>query len=154
MSRPSPIRRPLALAAAVSLVLMSAAAVAQRQPRVVAPDDLAQYWVLVNESVQGDAPMFGKGMDVPTCATVSFVVDGTGSTRSVKVQRIVPEGPDLAKLALSIGAHLKFEPSVTNGGRDPVFSWLIFPLNLPSDPAARSELMKPCVIERLRYADR
>lgn len=154
MSRPSPIRRPLALAAAASLVLISAAAVAQRQPRMVAPDDLAKYWVLVNESVQGDAPMFGKGMDVPTCATVSFVVEGTGSTSSVKVQRIVPEGPDLAKLALSIGAHLKFEPSVTNGGRDPVFSWLIFPLNLPTDPAARSELMKPCVIERLRYADR
>lgn len=154
MIRPFPIRRPLAYAVVCSIAFASGSVLAQRQPRVVAPDDLAKHWVLIAASVQGDAPMFGKGMDVPTCATVSFVVDGTGSTSSVKVQRIVPDGPDLAKLALSIGAHLKFEPSVTNGGRDPVFSWLIFPLNLPTDAAARSELMKPCVIERLRYADR
>ncbi|ANB16992.1 TonB family protein [Dokdonella koreensis DS-123] len=152
-----PLRRAATRAAGLLVLaaaLAPAVALAQKQPRVVAPDDLPKHWVLINASVQGDAPMFGKGLDVPTCAAVSFVVEGTGRTSTVKLQRIVPEGPDLAKLAVSIASHLQFEPSVNNGGRDRVFSWLIFPLNLPADPAARSELMKPCAIERLRWADR
>jgi hypothetical protein len=83
---------------------------------------------------------------------VSFVVEKNGSTSAVKVQRVVPEG-DLGKVAASAAAHMRFEPSVANMGRDRVFSWLIFPFNLPADPTQRSAVMQKCQIDKLGWKD-
>lgn len=138
---------PLALAC-------SAGAFAQSTlpPRVVPADKLAGYWVMDTSSVQADAPNYGKNIQQPGCATVSFVVEKDGRTSTIKVQKVAPEG-DLGKIAASAAAHLRFEPTVSNSGRDRVFSWLIFPFNLPADPAQRTAVMQRCAVDTLDWKD-
>jgi len=143
--------RALLLAALVA----SGAALAQSDapPRVVVPDKLAGSWVLIHSSVEADVPNIARNISAPGCAAVSFVVEKDGSTSTIKVQRVVPEG-DLARIAHSMAKNLRFEPTVSNAGRDRVFSWLIFPFNLPQDPAARSAILQQCQIDRLAWKDR
>ncbi|MEP7044421.1 MAG: energy transducer TonB [Dokdonella sp.] len=121
-------------------------------PRVVAAEKLPDYWVLNGASIQADAPNYGKNIEQPGCATVSFVVEKDGSTSTIKVQKVAPEG-DLGKVAASAAASMKFEPSVSNAGRDRVFSWLIFPFNLPADAAARTAVMQGCAVAKLAWTD-
>ncbi|HEU4663619.1 MAG TPA: energy transducer TonB [Dokdonella sp.] len=138
-----------------ALALSSAVAFAQSDapPRVVVPDKLAGYWTLVNASVEADVPIMARNISSPGCAAVSFVVEKDGHTSTIRVQRVVPAG-DLAKVATSMATNMRFEPTVTNAGRDRVFSWLIFPFNAPTDPAARTAVMKQCQIDRLAWKDR
>jgi len=129
-----------------------AAAQSTVAPRVVPADKLAGYWVMNSSSIQADVPNYGKNMEQPGCATVSFVVEKDGSTSNVKVQKVVPEG-DLAKVAASAASSMKFDPTLSNAGRDRVFSWLIFPFNLPADAAARTAVMQRCAVARLGWND-
>ena len=144
-------------AALVFAILFSCAASAQSMdqtpPRVIASEQLAKYWVMTSTSVDADVPNFGRNVNQPGCATVSFVIEKNGTTSAIKVQRVVPEG-DLGKIAKSVAAGLHFEATALNAGKDRVFSWLIFPFNLPADPAARTAVMKQCVIEKLDWKDR
>lgn len=133
--------------------LASAQSMDQTPPRVVPSEQLEKYWVMSNTSVDADVPNFGRNMDQPGCATVSFVVEKNGTTSTIKVQRVVPEG-DLGKVAKSVAAGLRFDPTAVNAGRSRVFSWLIFPFNLPKDPAARTAVMKQCQIDRIDWKDR
>lgn len=121
-------------------------------PRVIAPDKLAGYWMMNSSSIEAEAPNYGRNIQQPGCAAVSFVVEKDGSTSTVKLQRVVPEG-DLGRVAVSAASSMKFEPTVTNAGRDRVFSWLIFPFNLPADPAARTAVMQKCAIDKLGWKD-
>ena len=140
---------------AVLAMATSTVAVAQSDapPRVVVPDKLAGYWALVAASVEADVPIMARNISSPGCAAVSFVVEKDGRTSTIKVQRVVPAG-DLAKVATSMASNMRFEPTVTNSGRDRVFSWLIFPFNAPTDPAARTAVMKQCQIDKLGWNDR
>ncbi|HEY0178638.1 MAG TPA: hypothetical protein VGC30_03270 [Dokdonella sp.] len=139
---------------AVSALVVCGLASAQSTapPRVVAADKLASYWSLDASSVQADAPLYGKNMEQPGCATVSFVVEPDGSTSTVKLQKVAPEG-DLGTIAVSAAKSLRFAPTAFNAGHERVFSWLIFPFNLPSDPAARSAIMQRCSIDKLGWKD-
>lgn len=138
----------------VPLFALAAATAALAQstlpPRVVVADKLAQYWAIDRSSVQADAPNYGKNIQQPGCATVSFVVEKDGSTSTIKVQKVAPEG-DLGKVAASAASHLRFEPTVANSGRERVFSWLIFPFNLPPDAAARTAVMQQCHVDKLSW---
>ncbi len=125
-------------------------AFAQSVPRSVKPEDLEKYWVLMKASVQGDAPLGGKNMDQAGCAAVSFIVEGNGRASNITVEKVEPPG-DLGKLATSIAEHIEFEPTISNAGRDRVFSSLIFPFNLPDDPDARQAIMEKCVIPARRW---
>lgn len=125
---------------------------AQLQPRSVAPDNLAKYWVMISASLEASVPIGGQGMDLPGCATVSFIVEKTGRTSNIKVQKVHPAG-DLGSVAASAAASLEFEPTINNAARDRVFSSLIFPFNLPPDPLARTAIMQHCAIEPLRWRD-
>ncbi len=139
----------------LALGLASAAAAQsmdQSPPRVVPSEQLSKYWVMTNTSIDADVPNFGRNVDQPGCATVSFVVEKNGTTSTIKVQRVVPEG-DLGKIARSVASGLRFEATALNAGKDRVFSWLIFPFNLPSDPAARTAVMQRCFIEKLDWKD-
>ena len=140
---------------AVTFVAASSLVAAQDQtpPRVIPSEDLAKYWVMTNTSVDADVPNFGRNMNQPGCATVSFVVEKNGTTSMIKVQRVVPEG-DLGKVAKSVAAGLRFEATALNAGKDRVFSWLIFPFNLPSAPAARTAVMNQCFMKKLDWKDR
>jgi hypothetical protein len=140
----------------VLAIVASPLAIAQMDrtpPRVVPSEELDQYWTMTNTSVNADVPNVGRNMDQPGCATVSFVVEKDGTTSTIKVQRVVPEG-DLGKVAKSVAAGLRFDPTAVNAGRSRVFSWLIFPFNLPKDPAARTAVMKQCQIDRIDWKDR
>lgn len=129
---------------------MAPIAFAQMVPRSVKPEDLEKYWVLMKASVQGDAPLGGKNMDQSGCAAVSFIVEGNGRASNITVEKVEPPG-GLGELAKSIAAHIEFEPTISNAGRDRVFSSLIFPFNLPDDPDARQAIMEKCVIPARRW---
>ena len=121
--------------------------------RVVKPDNLAKYWVVVNASIEADVPNIARNISSPGCAAVSFVVEKDGSTSTIKVQRVIPAG-DLAGIATSMAKNMRFEPTVSNAGRDRVFSWLIFPFNLPEAPAERTAVMQQCHIEKVGWDQR
>lgn len=125
----------------------------QTPPRVIPSEQLANYWVMTNTSVDADVPNFGRNMNQPGCAAVSFVIEKNGSTSTIKVQRVVPDG-DLGKVAKSVAANLHFEATAVNAGKDRVFSWLIFPFNLPADKAGQTAVMQKCLIEKLDWKDR
>ncbi len=148
MLLPKPVVFLLALACAAPVAAQSVAPV-----RVVKPDNLAKYWVVVNSSIEADVPNIARNISSPGCAAVSFVVEKDGTTSTIKVQRLVPEG-DLAGIAMSMAKNMRFEPTVSNAGRDRVFSWLIFPFNLPEAPAERTAVMQQCHIEKVSWDDR
>jgi hypothetical protein len=131
---------------------LASAQMDQTPPKVIASEQLAKYWVMSNTSIDADVPNVGRNMNQPACAAVSFVIEKNGTTSTIKVQRVVPDG-DLGKVAKSVAAGLRFEATALNAGKDRVFSWLIFPFNLPQDPAARTEVMKQCQIERIDWKD-
>lgn len=148
--------RPVVILLAVAFALACAAPAAAQSVapvRVVKPDNLARYWVMVNASIEADVPNIARNISSPGCAAVSFVVEKDGSTSTIKVQHLVPQG-DLAGIATSMAKNMRFEPSLSNAGRDRVFSWLIFPFNLPSDPAARTAVMQQCHIEKIGWDQR
>ena len=137
----------------VLLTSLALAQMDQTPPKVIASEQLDKYWVMSNTSVNADVPNYGRNMNQPGCATVSFVIEKNGTTSTIKVQRVVPEG-DLGKVAKSVAAGLRFEATAHNAGKDRVFSWLIFPFNLPADPAARTAVMKQCQIDKIDWKDR
>jgi hypothetical protein len=137
----------------IAPVVASAQSMDQTPPLVIQTDQLAKYWTMSNTTVDAEVPNYGRNMNQPGCATVSFVIEKNGTTSNVKVQRVVPDG-DLGKVAKSVAAGLRFEATALNAGKDRVFSWLILPFNLPSDPAARTEVMKQCYVEKLDWKDR
>ena len=124
----------------------------QTPPKVIPSEQLSKYWVMTSTSVDAEVPNFGRNVNQPGCAAVSFVIEKTGQTSNIKVQRVVPEG-DLGKVAKSVAGGLHYEATALNAGKDRVFSWLIFPFNLPSEPAARTAVMQQCFIETLDWKD-
>ncbi len=135
---------------AIGCVALASHAIAQKVPRSVKPEDLEKYWVMMKDSVEGNAPLGGKNMDQSGCAAVSFIVEGNGRTSNITIEKVEPPG-GLGELAASIASNLQFEPTITNAGRDRVFSSLIFPFNLPADPEARKAIMQRCVIPARRW---
>lgn len=125
----------------------------QPPPKVIPSERLANYWIMTNTSVDADIPNSGMNLNVPGCVTVSFVVGKDGRTSQIKVQKVAPPS-DLGKVAASVAASLEFQPTGLNAGRDPVFSWLIFPFNLPPDPDARKQIMRDCAVDTLEWKDR
>lgn len=138
------------LAVLVAGLALVPVALAEKPVRSVKPEDLEKYWVMMKDSVQGDAPLGGKNMDQPGCAAVSFIVEGNGRASHITIEKVVPEG-GLGDLAASITGNLEFLPTISNAGRDRVFSSMIFPFNLPADPAAREAVLKQCVIPARRW---
>lgn len=124
----------------------------QSPPRVVPSEKLDTYWSMLNSSIEADVPNYAKNIQQPGCATVSFVVEPDGRTSTVKVQRVVPEG-DLGRVGLSVAKGLRFEATPFNAAKQRVFSWLIFPFNLPAEKAAATAVMQQCFIEKLDWKD-
>jgi hypothetical protein len=135
----------LALAAAPQVMPLPA-------PREVPSERLANYGSMDQPAVAGDVPNSARGIDVPGCAAVSFVVEKNGTTSHVRVRRVEPAG-DFGPIAQSIAAGLRFDPTPFNAGRERVFSWLLFPFNLPADETARAAVMQRCVVHDLHLGD-
>src|SRR6187402_1270574 len=101
------------VAAAVAVSTASAQSMDQTPPRVVPSEQLAKYWVMSSTSVDADVPNFGRNVNQPGCAAVSFVIEKTGVTSNIKVQRVVPDG-DLGRVAKSVAAGLHYEATAMN----------------------------------------
>lgn len=142
-------KRSLATVIAAALLVFTASnAVAAIGPniRAVQPDDLTHYWVMTNTSLNVDVPNSGVNLDKPTCSAVTYMIGSDGVTRDIVVRKTVPAG-DLAFVAKSAVKDMFYEPGADNTGRQPVFTYIIIPFNLPSDPAARKRITNACVLK-------
>jgi len=116
--------------------------------RNVPPERLANYWLLITESAQANVPNSGSGLDTPTCVAVSYVVQKSGATSHVRLEKVVPAGP-LGKVAFNVVSGMRFAAAAQNGGKDPVHTFVVMPFNVP--PAGTT---KPAeVAERKRVID-
>ena len=114
----------------------------------IAPDRLANYWLLDPESAQANAPNSGYGLDTPTCVAVSYVVEKNGATSHVKLEKVVPTGP-LGKVAFNVVSGMRFAAAAQNRGKDPVYTYVVMPFNTPA-----AGTTKPAeVAERKRVID-
>ncbi|MGN6314407.1 MAG: energy transducer TonB [Rhodanobacteraceae bacterium] len=98
---------------------------------------------MTNTEIDADVPNFGRNLDKPTCAAVTYEIGADGVTRDIAVRRVVPAG-DLAMVAKSAVADLHYAPASGNSAREPVFTYIIMPFNLPPDPATRAKITAPC----------
>jgi hypothetical protein len=119
--------------------------------QTIPPERLANYWLLQSGSAkQVNVPNSGYNLDAPTCAAISYVVEKDGATSHVKLEKIVPQG-DLAKVAVTIVAAMHFAPAPGNLGKDPVFTYVVMPFNVPgaqstnpADRAQRAQILDAC----------
>ena len=139
----------LALACA-PLAAQSVVPDAAPNARQVPPERLAHYWLLDPDSAEANVPNSGTGLDIPTCALVSYMIEKNGTTSHVKLEKVVPEGP-FGKVAVSIARGMRFAPAAHNVGKDPVMTTVVIPFNLPpassnkpSDQALRARVLQPC----------
>jgi hypothetical protein len=142
-----------------SAAMMSDASAADAPPtdripagvKRVEPDRLAHYWLLDPASAQNaNVPNSGYGLDAPTCAAVSYVVEKNGATSHVNLERVVPDGP-LGKVAVGIVKVLRYGAAAENPGKDPVATYVVMPFNLPAaasatpaDRATRTRVLDAC----------
>ncbi|HEX6613002.1 MAG TPA: energy transducer TonB [Rhodanobacteraceae bacterium] len=124
-------------------LLVATTSYAASNLRAVPPAQLDHYWLMTNTSIEADVPNFGRNLDKPTCAAVTYEIGADGVTRDINVRRVVPAG-DLALVARSAVADLHYAPASGNSVREPVFTWIIMPFNLPPDPATRAKITAAC----------
>jgi len=120
----------------------------------IEPERLAHYWLLDPNSAQAaNVPNSGAGLDKPTCAAVSYVVESSGATSHVKLERVVPEGP-LGKVAVNVVSALRYVAAAQNIGKDSVATYVVMPFNVPgaessnpADRALRARVLDACKLE-------
>jgi len=131
--------------AAAVAILLTFATVTFAAPglRAVPPEQLDHYWWMTNTEIDADVPNFGRNLDKPTCAAVTYEIGADGVTRGIVVRRVVPAG-DLGQVAKSAVADLHYAPAPDNKAREPVFTYIIMPFNLPSNPTTRAKITAAC----------
>ena len=88
-----PLRQALLLALACGF-----AAPALAQSQKVDQKDLYHYWILLNTSVQADAPNSGMNLDKPGCAAVTYTIGSDGVPINAQVVKVEPRS-DLGTVA-------------------------------------------------------
>jgi hypothetical protein len=104
----------------------------------VVPADLAKYWLVDNASLEADAPVGGKNMDQPTCASVTYLIESTGKTSHPHLDKVAPPG-DLGQVALSVVKNLHYAPGPQNASRTPVLTRVVLPFNMPQAAPGNKE---------------
>jgi len=133
-----PFRQGLLVALALGCV-----APAMAQTRRIDPQDLYQYWILLNTSIKLDAPNSGLNLDKPGCAAVTYMVGSDGMPMNVQLVKLVPKS-DLGPMAVSAVSRFRYGPSLTNRVGEPVATYYIVPFNAPTDKAQRQHLLDAC----------
>jgi len=133
---------------AVALLAASAAGFAAIGPNVLAvqPDHLNDYWLMTNTSLDVDVPNSGVNLEKATCSAVTYLIGSDGVTRDVVVVKTIPAG-DLSTVAKSAVKDMQYAPGAKNAERQPVFTYIVIPFNLPDDPAARKRITDACVLK-------
>ncbi len=127
---------PLVLALGFSAPLLA-------QAVKVDQNNLYRYWILLNTSVQMDAPNSGLNLTKPGCVAVTYMIGSDGVPMDVQVAKVVPNS-DLGPMARSAVVNFRYGPSLSNNIHQPVVTYYIVPFNAPKDPAERDKLMEPC----------
>ncbi|TAM92055.1 MAG: energy transducer TonB [Rhodanobacteraceae bacterium] len=129
-------------------VLVAGSAFAAVGPNIKAiqPDHLGDYWVMTNTSLDVDVPNSGVNLSKPTCSAVTYMVGSDGATHDIVVRKTIPAG-DLKTVAASAVKDMRYVPGPNNAAREPVFTYLIIPFNLPADPAARKQITDACILK-------
>lgn len=150
-------RTRLSIGAALAALAFSAGAWAADAPipagaRKVPPERLGNYWLLIPETAQANVPNSGQGLDAPTCVAVSYVVEKSGATSHVKLERVVPPGP-LGKVAFNVVKGMRFAAAAQNAGKDPVQTYVVMPFNVPAagttqpaELAERKRVLDACAL--------
>lgn len=134
------------IVSALMLLSITAAAAVGPNIRAVQPDKLTDYWVMTNTSLDVDVPNSGVNLSKPTCSAVTYMIGSDGVTRDIVVRKTLPAG-DLARVAASAVKDMHYVAGAKNGAHEPVFTYLIIPFNLPTDPAARKQITDACVLK-------
>ena len=100
---------------------------------------------MTNTSLDVDVPNSGVNLSKPTCAAVTYMIGSDGVTRDIVVRKTIPAG-DLKTVAASAVKDMHYVPGKDNVGREPVFTYIIIPFNLPADPAARKQITDACTL--------
>jgi hypothetical protein len=115
-----------------------------QQMRRVAPDQLPNDWVLLNQgSISVDVPNSGVNIYKPGCVAVTYTIGADGVPMNLQVAKVMPPS-DLGKAAISAVSKFRYGPSLTNKNDNPVATYYIVPFNSPDDKAQQDALMAPC----------
>lgn len=115
--------------------------------QAVQPSQLPNYWVLANyTTLTADVMNSGVNLEAPTCSAVTYMIGSDGVTRDVVVRKTIPAG-DLKFTAASVVQNMRYTAGPDNASRSPVFTYLIVPFNLPTDPAARKRITDACILK-------
>ncbi|MGH8042433.1 MAG: energy transducer TonB [Rudaea sp.] len=139
--------------AALTIVAFAVNTFAAERVHMIAPDQLAQYWLLQSASAtQANVPFRGKNLNAPSCAAVAYTVGNDGRTRDIQLEKIVPDG-DLAKVAVDVVARMRFAATPQNAARLPVRTYVVMPFNLPdansanaAERAKRTQALAACTL--------
>jgi hypothetical protein len=130
----------------VAAVLAAGMPAIAQETRRVAPEQLSNNWVLINnpsEGIQVDVPNSGVNIYKPGCVAVTYTIGSDGVPMNLQVAKMSPPS-DLGKAAISAVSKFRYGPSLTNKHEDPVSTYYIVPFNSPDDKAQQAALMAPC----------
>ncbi len=135
----------LSICTAVALAVcgLTSPAMAQSNARMVGPEQIQSYWIMLNTKVDADIPNSGSNMDKPGCVAVSFLIGSDGVPQNVTVRKVVPQS-GLDAVAKSVVNNFRYGPALKNNTHEPVNTYFIVPFNLPADPAQRQSITNAC----------
>ena len=116
---------------------------AQSQARMVGPEQIQSYWIMLNTKVDADIPNSGRNMDKPGCVAVSYLIGSDGVPQGVTVRKVVPQS-DLDAVAKSVATNFRYGPSLSNKTHEPVNTYFIVPFNLPADEKQKQAIINAC----------
>lgn len=125
------------------LLALGCATPVMAQSRKIGPDNLYQRWILLNTSVQMDAPNSGLNLDKPGCVAVTYTIGSGGVPMNVQVAKVIPRS-DLGPAARSAVSNFRYGPSLTNRSGEPVDTYYVVPFNSPEDKVKRQAVADAC----------
>ncbi|MCX7515019.1 energy transducer TonB [Frateuria hangzhouensis] len=128
---------------AFATLLAAGLPVAAQSLHKVDPQQLNDYWILLNHKVDVDVPNSARNVNQPGCAAVSYMIGSDGLPRDLKVEKVFPEG-DFGKIAMSAVSDFHYGPALTNQHHEPVATYYVVPFNAPTDPSGQQKVMAPC----------
>jgi len=116
---------------------------AQSQARMVGPEHLQSYWIMLNTKVEADIPNSGRNLDKPGCVAVTYMIGTDGVPQNVTVRKVEPQS-DLDSVAKSVVTNLRYGPALKNPTHEPVNTYYIVPFNLPADATQKQAIINAC----------
>jgi len=135
--------RRLTQALVLALSLAGAAPLLAQNIRMVGPEQIQSYWIMLNTKVDADVPNSGSNMDKPGCVAVSYMIGSDGIPQNVTVRKVAPQS-DLGTVAKSVASNFRYGPALSNKTHEPVNTYFIVPFNLPEDAAQKKAIINAC----------